>query len=116
LWLWQYWALLPSLFCGDRDLLPFAMNADDRKRPKGNQSSTRNAGRNSQCHPSRFISTAATARSSTSSAGKLATVPGYSHYNFVSATELAAIIDKYLADPLTNAPPARQSPPRQRPS
>ena len=47
---------------------------------------------------------------------RLAIVPGYSHYNFVSATELAAIIDKYLADPLTNAPPARQSPPRQRPS
>jgi len=35
---------------------------------------------------------------------RLAIVPGYSHYNFVSATELAAIIDKYLADPLTNAP------------
>jgi len=34
---------------------------------------------------------------------RLAIVPGYSHYNFVSATELAAIIDKYLADPLTNA-------------
>jgi len=28
----------------------------------------------------------------------------YSHYNFVSATELAPIIDKYLADPLTNPP------------
>src|SRR5438552_6065576 len=32
-------------------------------------SSARNAGRNSQCHPSRFTSTAATAISSTSSAG-----------------------------------------------
>jgi AcrR family transcriptional regulator len=33
----------------------------------------------------------------------LAIVPGYSHYNFVSATELAPIIiDKYLADPQTN--------------
>src|SRR5207302_11142580 len=32
-------------------------------------SSAANAGRNSQCHPSRFTSTAATARSSTSSAG-----------------------------------------------
>src|SRR5438034_9318045 len=32
-------------------------------------SSARNAGRNSQCQPSRFTSTAATARSSTSSAG-----------------------------------------------
>ena len=38
------------------------------------------------------------------SKARLAIVPGYSHYNFVSATELAPIIDKYLADPLTNAP------------
>jgi hypothetical protein len=36
------------------------------------------------------------------SKARLAIVPGYSHYNFVSATELAPIIDKYLADPLTN--------------
>jgi len=35
---------------------------------------------------------------------RLAIVPGYSHYNFVSAPELAPIIDKYLADPLTNPP------------
>jgi hypothetical protein len=35
-------------------------------------------------------------------ARRLAIVPGYSHYNFVSAPELAPIIDKYLADPLTN--------------
>src|SRR5438309_546886 len=33
---------------------------------------------------------------------RLAIVPGYSHYNFVTATELSPIIDKYLADPLTN--------------
>ena len=26
----------------------------------------------------------------------------YSHYNFASALEVAPIIDKYLADPLTN--------------
>src|SRR5437588_12764479 len=38
------------------------------------------------------------------SQARLAIVPGYSHYNFVSATELAPIIDKYLADPLTNSP------------
>jgi pimeloyl-ACP methyl ester carboxylesterase len=38
------------------------------------------------------------------SKARLAIVPGYSHYNFVTATELAPIIDKYLADPLTNAP------------
>jgi pimeloyl-ACP methyl ester carboxylesterase len=38
------------------------------------------------------------------SKARLAIVPGYSHYNFVSATELAPIIDKYLADPLTNPP------------
>jgi pimeloyl-ACP methyl ester carboxylesterase len=36
------------------------------------------------------------------SAARLAIVPGYSHYNFVSAPELAPIIDKYLADPLTS--------------
>ena len=38
------------------------------------------------------------------SKARLAIVPGYSHYNFVSAPELAPIIDKYLADPLTNLP------------
>ena len=38
------------------------------------------------------------------SKARLAIVPGYSHYNFVSAPELAPIIDKYLADPLTNPP------------
>jgi hypothetical protein len=36
------------------------------------------------------------------SKARLAIVPGYSHYNFVRATELAPLIDKYLADPLTN--------------
>jgi hypothetical protein len=38
------------------------------------------------------------------SRARLAIVSGYSHYNFVSATELAPIIDKYLADPLTSLP------------
>ena len=38
------------------------------------------------------------------SKARLAIVPGYSHYNFVSAPELAPIIDKYLADPLSNPP------------
>ena len=38
------------------------------------------------------------------SKARLAIVPGYSHYNFVSAPELAPIIDKYLADPLTSPP------------
>jgi len=38
------------------------------------------------------------------SKARLAIVPGYSHYNFVSAPELAPIIEKYLADPLTNPP------------
>jgi hypothetical protein len=38
------------------------------------------------------------------SRARLAIVPGYSHYNFVSAPELAPIINKYLADPLTTLP------------
>jgi pimeloyl-ACP methyl ester carboxylesterase len=38
------------------------------------------------------------------SQARLAIVPGYSHYNFVSAPELAPIINKYLADPLTTLP------------
>jgi pimeloyl-ACP methyl ester carboxylesterase len=38
------------------------------------------------------------------SKARLAIVPGYSHYNFITATEIAPIVDKYLADPLTNAP------------
>jgi pimeloyl-ACP methyl ester carboxylesterase len=38
------------------------------------------------------------------SKARLAIVPGYSHYNFISATELPPIIEKYLADPLTNPP------------
>jgi pimeloyl-ACP methyl ester carboxylesterase len=38
------------------------------------------------------------------SKARLAIVPGYSHYNFISSTELAPIIEKYLADPLTSLP------------
>ena len=38
------------------------------------------------------------------SKARLAIVPGYSHYNFVTSTEVAPIIEKYLADPLTNPP------------
>jgi pimeloyl-ACP methyl ester carboxylesterase len=38
------------------------------------------------------------------SKARLAIVPGYSHYNFMSSIELAPIIEKYLADPLTNTP------------
>lgn len=38
------------------------------------------------------------------SKARLAVVSGYSHYNFMNATELAPIIEKYLADPLTLTP------------
>ena len=37
------------------------------------------------------------------SKARLAIVPGYSHYNFVSAPELAPIIDKYLEEPVVSA-------------
>jgi pimeloyl-ACP methyl ester carboxylesterase len=40
------------------------------------------------------------------SRARLAIVSGYSHYNFVNAPELGPIINKYLADPLTNRPAA----------
>jgi pimeloyl-ACP methyl ester carboxylesterase len=38
------------------------------------------------------------------SKSRLAIVPGYSHYNFISSGEVPQIIVKFLADPLTNAP------------
>jgi pimeloyl-ACP methyl ester carboxylesterase len=38
------------------------------------------------------------------SKARLAIIPGYSHYNLITANELGPIIDKYLADPLTNPP------------
>jgi pimeloyl-ACP methyl ester carboxylesterase len=36
------------------------------------------------------------------SRARLAVVPGYSHYNFITAPEIAPIVEKYLADPLDN--------------
>jgi pimeloyl-ACP methyl ester carboxylesterase len=38
------------------------------------------------------------------SRSRLAVVPGYSHYNFITSAEVPQIIGKFLADPLTNAP------------
>jgi pimeloyl-ACP methyl ester carboxylesterase len=38
------------------------------------------------------------------SKSRLAIVPGYSHYNFITSPEAPQIIRKYLDDPLTNAP------------
>lgn len=38
------------------------------------------------------------------SKSRLAVVPGYSHYNFISSGEVAETIGKFLADPLTNPP------------
>jgi pimeloyl-ACP methyl ester carboxylesterase len=38
------------------------------------------------------------------SKSRLAIVPGYSHYNFLSSPEVPQIIGKFLADPLTNPP------------
>jgi pimeloyl-ACP methyl ester carboxylesterase len=38
------------------------------------------------------------------SKSRLAIVPGYSHYNFITSPEVPEIIHKFLADPLTNSP------------
>ena len=38
------------------------------------------------------------------SKSRLAVVPGYSHYNFITSPEVPQIIGKFLADPLTNPP------------
>jgi pimeloyl-ACP methyl ester carboxylesterase len=38
------------------------------------------------------------------SKSRLAVVPGYSHYNFISSAEVPQIVGKFLADPLTNPP------------
>jgi len=38
------------------------------------------------------------------SKSRLAVVPGYSHYNFITSPEVPQIVGKFLADPLTNAP------------
>jgi pimeloyl-ACP methyl ester carboxylesterase len=38
------------------------------------------------------------------SKSRLAVVPGYSHYNFITSPEVPQIIGKFLADSLTNPP------------
>ena len=38
------------------------------------------------------------------SKSRLAIVPGYSHYNFITSPEVPQIIGTFLADPLTNTP------------
>jgi hypothetical protein len=38
------------------------------------------------------------------SRSRLAIVPGYSHYNLIGSPEVPEIIQKFLADPLTNSP------------
>jgi len=38
------------------------------------------------------------------SKSRLAVVPGYSHYNFITSLEVPQIVGKFLADPLTNPP------------
>ena len=40
---------------------------------------------------------------------RLAIVPGYSYYNFITSPEAPQIIDKFLADPLTNPPSGASS-------
>ena len=40
------------------------------------------------------------------SRSRLAIVPGYSHYNFIASPEVPQIVDRFLADPLTDAPGA----------
>jgi pimeloyl-ACP methyl ester carboxylesterase len=49
------------------------------------------------------------------SKSRLAVVPGYSHYNFLSSPEVPEVVGKFLADPLTNPPtgatPASQAGP-----
>jgi pimeloyl-ACP methyl ester carboxylesterase len=38
------------------------------------------------------------------SKSRLAVVPGYSHYNFMTSAEVPQIVGKFLAGPLTNPP------------
>jgi pimeloyl-ACP methyl ester carboxylesterase len=40
------------------------------------------------------------------SKSRLAVVPGYSHYNFLTSPEVPQIIGKFLADPITDVPAA----------
>jgi pimeloyl-ACP methyl ester carboxylesterase len=46
------------------------------------------------------------------SKSRLAVVPGYSHYNFITSPEVPQIVGKFLADALTN-PPAGATPASQ---
>jgi len=50
------------------------------------------------------------------SKSRLAIVPGYSHYNFITSPEVPQIIDKFLADPLTNPPSGATSASQASPS
>ena len=49
------------------------------------------------------------------SKSRLAVVPGYSHYNFITSPDVPQIVGKFLADPLSNPPtgatPASQAAP-----
>jgi hypothetical protein len=38
------------------------------------------------------------------SKSRLAVVPGYSHYNFITSVEVPQLVGKFLADPVTNPP------------
>jgi hypothetical protein len=38
------------------------------------------------------------------SKSRLAVVPGYSHYNFITSPEVPQIVGRFLADPITNLP------------
>ena len=38
------------------------------------------------------------------SKSRLAVVPGYSHYNFITSAEVPQLVGKFLADPLTRPP------------
>ena len=38
------------------------------------------------------------------SKSRLAVVPGYSHYNFITSPEVPQIVGRFLADSLTNQP------------
>lgn len=42
------------------------------------------------------------------SKSRLAIVPGYSHYNFITSAEVPQIVGKFLADPLTHPPSVRR--------
>ena len=48
------------------------------------------------------------------SRSRLAVVPGYSHYNFITSPEVPQIVGKFLGDPLTTPPTARPPHPRPR--